>query len=116
MSLIQLGLIILTVLALSAGQVLFKLSADQIELSASGLLPSLLNPKLVLALAVYAGATAMWLVVLKLTPLRIAYPFAALAFVFVPLLAHGILGEQLHWGTFAGAALICAGVWVSVLQ
>lgn len=37
-------------------------------------------------------------------------------FVFVPLLAHYILGEQLHWGTFAGAALICAGVWVSVLQ
>lgn len=116
MSWMQLGLTILTVLALSAGQVLFKLAADQLELSASGLLPSLLNSKLLLALVIYGGATAMWLIVLKQAPLRIAYPFAALAFVFVPLLAHYILGEQLHWGTFAGAALICAGVWVSVLQ
>lgn len=116
MSWIQLGLTILTVLALSAGQVLFKLAADQLEFSASGLLPSLLSSKLLLALTIYAGATAMWLVVLKQLPLRIAYPFAGLAFVFVPLLAHYILGEQLHWGTFVGAALICIGVWVSVLQ
>lgn len=116
MSSLQLGLIVLTVLALSAGQVLFKLAAERLELSVSGILPSLLSPKLLLALMIYAAATVMWLIVLKMTPLRIAYPFAAMAFIFVPVLAHFILGEQLHWGTFFGAALIVAGVWVSVLK
>lgn len=116
MSLLQLGLTLLTVLALSTGQVLFKLAADHLEFSASGLVHSLLNPKLLLALIIYAVATGMWLVVLKMTPLRIAYPFIAMAFVFVPVLSHYILGEQLHWGTFAGAGLIVAGVCISVLQ
>lgn len=116
MSWLQLGLTILTVLALSTGQVLFKLAADQLEFSVSGILPGLLSPRLLLALLIYAVATLMWLMVLKMTPLRIAYPFAAMAFIFVPVLAHYILGEQLHWGTFAGAALIVVGVWVSILR
>ena len=116
MSLLQLGLTILTVLALSAGQVLFKLASANIEFSASGLVSSLFNLKLFLALIIYAIATAMWLVVLKMTPLRIAYPFIAMAFIFVPVLSYYILGEELHWSTFAGAALIFAGVCISVLQ
>ena len=116
MSWLQLGLTILTVLALATGQVLFKLAADQLDFSASGIVPSLLNTRLLLALIIYAVATLMWLVVLKMTPLRIASPFVAMAFVFVPVLAHYILGEQLHWSTFAGALLIVAGVWVSVLR
>lgn len=116
MSWLQLGLTVLTVLALSVGQVLFKLAAANLEFSASGLLKSLFNPKLLLALVIYAIATAMWLVVLKMTPLRIAYPFIAMAFIFVPILSYYILGEQLHWSTFAGAALIFAGVCISVIQ
>lgn len=116
MSLVQITLIILTVLALSVGQVLFKLAADQINLTLSGVLPSLFSPKLLGALLVYFVATSMWLLVLKQTPLRVAYPFAAMAFVFVPLLAHFLLGEQLHWNTFFGATLICFGVWVSALK
>lgn len=40
MSWMQLGITTLTVLALSAGQVLFKPAADQLEFSASGLLHS----------------------------------------------------------------------------
>jgi|LSQX01.2.fsa_nt_gb drug/metabolite transporter (DMT)-like permease len=116
MSWLQLTLTILTVMALSAGQVLFKLASEDLKLSVSGLLPSLLSTKLILALFIYGVATVMWLVVLKIAPLRIAYPFIAMAFIFVPILAHFILGEQLHWNTFAGALLIVAGVWVSVIR
>ena len=54
--------------------------------------------------------------VLKATPLRIAYPFAALAFFIVPVLSHFFLGEDLHWNTFAGAFLIALGVWVSIYR
>ncbi|MGA2937161.1 MAG: EamA family transporter [Syntrophobacteraceae bacterium] len=116
MSLSQLSLIFLTVIALSAGQILFKMAAGSFEFSAAGLINGLLNTKLIIALVVYFFATLTWLFALKATPLRVAYPFGALAFFIVPVLAHFLLGESIKWNTFAGAALIAVGVWVSVYQ
>ena len=116
MTLSQFVFIILTVIALSAGQILFKIASSSFEVSIAGLVKSLLNPTLIIALAVYFFATGMWLLVLKSTPLRVAYPFAALAFFVVPILSHYFLGESIGWNTFAGACLIGIGVWVSVLQ
>ncbi len=116
MSLAQLSLILLTVIALSAGQILFKMAAGSFEFSAAGLINGLLNAKLIIALVVYFFATIMWLFALKATPLRIAYPFVASAFFIVPVLAHFLLGESINWNTFAGAALIAIGVVVSVYQ
>lgn len=78
-------------------------------------LESLFSWKLILALSIYAIATLMWIIVLRTTPLRVAYPFIALGFVIVPVLSHYLLGESLSWKTFAGAFLIGLGVWVSVL-
>jgi undecaprenyl phosphate-alpha-L-ara4N flippase subunit ArnE len=114
MSLIQLSLILLTVSAVSAGQILFKMASSRLEFSPAGLINGLLNIKLIIALTVYLFATTTWLFVLKCTPLRVAYPFSALAFFVVPILAHFLLGESITWNTFAGAGLIAVGVWVSV--
>lgn len=116
MSVNQLLLIVMTVLALSVGQVLFKLAADELVFSVSALPQMLLNMKLWLALMVYFAATFLWLMVLKQTPLRVAYPFAAMAFVFVPILAHLVLGETISWPTFLGSAIIILGVFVSTLD
>jgi len=116
MSLYQFIFIILTVAALSAGQILFKMAATGMDFSTGGFVSSLLNIKLIIALIVYFIATIMWLIVLKDTPLRIAYPFVSLAFIIVPILAHFVLGESINWNTFAGAGLIAVGVWVSVYQ
>jgi drug/metabolite transporter (DMT)-like permease len=116
MSLYQFIFIILTVAALSAGQMLFKMAATDMNFSAGEFVSSLLNIKLIVALIVYFVATIMWLIVLKDTPLRIAYPFVALAFIVVPILAHLVLGESINWNTFVGAGLIAIGVWVSVFQ
>ena len=112
----QLMFIIATVCLLAVGQVLFKLASASLVLTASGFVASLFDPKLIAALVVYAVATVMWLIALKSSPLRVAYPFVAMAFFIVPVLAHFILDEPLGWNTFAGAALIAAGVWVSVLR
>lgn len=115
MTINQLALILCTVFALATGQILFKLTSSTLILDPKNILSNLLNWRLILALSVYAIATIMWLVVLRTTPLRVAYPFVALAFIIVPVLAHYLLGEQLTWRTFAGAALIGLGVCVSVL-
>lgn len=114
MSIFQFFLILFTVVLLSIGQILFKLAAGGIDLSLSGIIPSLMSHRLIIALFVYSIATILWLVALKDTPLRVAYPFAALAFFIVPTLAHFFLGEIISWKTYAGALIILLGVMVSV--
>jgi undecaprenyl phosphate-alpha-L-ara4N flippase subunit ArnE len=101
---------------LSVGQVLFKYASGKIDIDGKGVFFGLfLNPAFVLAIAVYAVATISWLLVLKATPLRIAYPFSALAFIIVPIFASIFLGETLRFTTFIGAAIIVFGVYISLL-
>jgi len=116
MTLLQILLILFTVFLLSAGQVLFKLASEDIILTSTGILPSLMSLKLVIAFAVYAIATLLWLIALKGVPLRVAYPFTAMAFFIVPTLAHFFLGETLGWNTYVGAGIIALGVGVSVIR
>ena len=115
MTSIQLLLTLATVVALAAGQVLFKLAARGFAQFGWSVGAVLGNIHLWLALVVYGGATLVWIYVLTMVPLKLAYPFVALSFVVVPLLAHSLLHEPLHWQQMAGAAIIVLGVWVSSL-
>lgn len=108
-------LLVLTVAALAVGQVLFKLAAGAMKTGRSWQ-EWVFNTHLLLALVVYAGATAAWVALLRVVPLSSAYPFVALAFFFVPVLAHFTLNEPVRWQTMAGAAIIFLGVWVSGLE
>jgi undecaprenyl phosphate-alpha-L-ara4N flippase subunit ArnE len=116
MSAIQTTLIIFTVILLSIGQVLFKIASSDISLIPNKFIFSLLNTKLILAFAIYTFATILWLIALKGVPLRIAYPFIALAFFIVPILAHYLIGEVIYWNTFLGAAFIGVGVFISTYK
>ena len=116
LSIKQLVFIVLTVIMSAGGQILFKFAAEKINIENQGLIGAFdLNPPLLIALSVYAVATLCWLLVLKGVPLRLAYPFVALGFFIVPLMSHFFLGEPLRWPSFAGAAIIMAGVYVSLL-
>lgn len=116
MSIVHIAFIVLTVIALSLGQILFRIAALGMAAPDSSLLEKILSGKLLLALTVYAVATIMWLFVLRSVPLRLAYPFVALAFILVPVLAHYTLGEPIGWNTFIGGAVIAAGVCISVYR
>jgi drug/metabolite transporter (DMT)-like permease len=109
----QIVTITLTVLTLSAGQVLFKLAANQLH-DVHEALKSLTSGWLLLALIVYALATVFWVYTLRSVPLKIAYPFVAFAYFLVPVFAHYILDEIVNFRTFVGASIIIFGVWVSV--
>lgn len=112
----QFLLIVFTVILLSIGQVLFKYASEKIDINQNGIIFGLfLNPIVILALIVYAIATITWIISLIGVELRIAYPFAALAFLIVPILSHLFLGESLSVNTFIGAFLIIFGVLVSIL-
>ena len=72
----------------------------------------LLDPYLLCAFAIYGIGTVVWVYVLKSVPLIVAYPFMALTFCAVPLLAWLFLGEALSLRYAIGAGLIIAGLLV----
>ena len=105
--------LLLTPLLISAGQILFKLtSARAGGLDAAGLFALLFDPYLIAALAIYGFGTIVWVYVLKAVPLTVAYPFMALTFCAVPLLAWALLGETLSLRYMVGVGLIVAGLLV----
>lgn len=105
--------LLLTPVLISAGQVLFKLTSRRAgSADVSGLLGVLFDPYLIAALAIYGFGTLVWVYVLKFVPLVTAYPFMALTFCLVPLLAFGLLGESLSLRYGVGVGLIIAGLLV----
>ena len=64
------------------------------------------------ALALYGGATLVWVAVLRHAPLNRIYPIMALSFVFTPLGGMVVLKEPISTHYWAGVALILAGLIV----
>jgi drug/metabolite transporter (DMT)-like permease len=116
MSIQNVLLLAMNALALSVGQVLFKLAAGALQGSGPLLARVVFNKYLLAGLLVYCLATGLWVALLRQVPLSVAYPFVALAFVLVPLMGHWVLGEPLRWQTLVGAAVIFAGVWISGIE
>lgn len=93
---------------MTAGQMLFKVAADS---AGDRPLPhALVNGWLLAAVGLYAGATVLWFAILRVTPLSVAYPFAALSFVLVPVGAWALFGEPLSLRYGAGLMLIILGI------
>ena len=105
-------------LILSAGQLLFKLTAIRLPTVAhfTDLRHLVYDPLLWLALVLYAGATVLWIFMLQRVELMHAYPFAALAFVLVPMGASAFFGERLSLGVMVGTVFIVIGICVTVVS
>jgi drug/metabolite transporter (DMT)-like permease len=108
----------ITMLFLSLGQIVLKLFATDIshvELSISSLTQniSLIMKNVILLIVTYGIVFCLWVFVLQKMELSRAFPFAALTFVFVPLLSHFFLGETISMPTIWGACLIIVGIVVS---
>ncbi len=97
------------VVMIAVGQLLFKLSAN--EMKGPGLNIGLKAfTILAFALVVYGAATIAWVLVLRQAPLSRIYPLMALAFVLVPLGSRIFLGEPLAPQYWAGVGLLVAGL------
>ena len=109
-------LTLLCVLLIAGGQLLFKAAAERWHIAGWtwATVSSFLSPVMLLALAVYALATLLWVYVLRTVPLGAAYAVFSLAFIVVPLLAHFLLGERLSGNTLVGGAIIVLGVIIAV--
>lgn len=98
-----------TIILLATGQVLFKLSAGT---AVSDRWAFLTSPTFIAALFTYAIATLLWIFVLRVWPLSIAYASQAITIVIVMSLAIVMFGESLSTTQFFGAGLIVCGLFV----
>lgn len=112
MTLRVLGALLFVVALMVAGQVLFKTTAVAWQEQGHWFNAPVLT-RLAASLAVYGFATIAWVWVLQHIPLGRAYPFMALAFLFVPLLSIWVFGESQGLRYYVGVALICIGVAIS---
>lgn len=101
-------------LTLGGGQLLFKLAAERLVIGhgALALLVSFISRPMLAALALYALATVLWVYLLHGLALSRAYPFIALAFALVPLLAWLLLGESLGARYWLGLGVMLAGLYI----
>ena len=101
------------VLLLTGGQIAFKAAADA-GVAAGGML----SPRPLLmtagALAIYAVASLLWILLLQRAPISRIYPFMGLAFVVVPVAAHFLLGDTLGVRHLLGSVIIAVGVVIAV--
>lgn len=99
------------VCVISTGQLLFKLAAGHIDFRRP-----LADPQglaiLAVALALYGGATLVWVMILKHAPLSRIYPLMALSFALTPLGAMVVLKEPISGPYWLGVGLILAGLVV----
>ncbi len=89
------------------GQVSFKYGADGRVLAMD-----FINPWIATGLLLYLGGTVLWIYALSLVPLTVLYPFTALTYVLVNLLAVGLLREQLSTRGLFGTALVLLGLFL----
>lgn len=106
--------ILVVVAGIAGGQVLFKLSGQQ--MAAGGFFKAFFNPYFFSALVVYGLCTLLWVYLLRDIPLGRAYPVVSLTFLIVPVLSWALLGEPLGKFVFFGGALIVGGVYLMTFQ
>ncbi len=102
---------IVCVFGISAGQILFKLSASYFNNSGSWYDQQGLSI-LLAAMILYGITTLGWVWVLQKIDLGRVYPLMALAFVLVPIGSHIFLGERFHIQYVIGLIIILIGIFI----
>lgn len=107
----------LTVLLTVGGQLLIKLQVDRMVGVPAGLpgqlqfvAALLMQPLVLVGLAMAFGAALSWMLALTRLPLSKAYPFTALALVLVVASGAWLFAEPVGPLRAAGVALVCIGV------
>lgn len=97
-------------LALPAGQVLFKLGAEQTRRIDGGLVAKVaLNLPLMGAFAWYGLTSLLWVYILTRAPLSQVYPFSILGAALTPIMAVFLFRESLPPQAWLGYVVMLAG-------
>lgn len=110
--LIFLMIFVASVFISSVSQVLLKKSADREHAS---LKDEYLNPRVIIAYALFFGSTLVTVVAYRYVPLSLGPVLEALGYVFVGILGYAVLKEKLSLKGIMGMILIIAGVFLCAL-
>ena len=117
MSWTKIALLLLFAVTLAGGQILFKAASqslkDPVGADLRTLQQLILNPYLLLGLAVYGVATLYWVLLLRNTELNKAYLAVALALVLVPLAGTFFFQEPFTLRLIFGLMIILLGLAVA---
>lgn len=106
--------VLVVVMFTSAGQLLLRLGARGLDLSAGGvgsLVGTILRtPLLWLAIGLYGISTLLWIRVLSRYPVGSVYPMVAVGYVLVTAGGVMLLGERVPLQAWVALGIICAGV------
>lgn len=108
MNLLSIALAIITIVGMTAGQLLFKLASQQG--TAAQIITSL---SFWIAACLYGVVTIAWVLLLREVGLARAYPLMAATYVLVPLAAFVILGERVGPLYMIGIAMIVGGIIIT---
>jgi drug/metabolite transporter (DMT)-like permease len=112
LTLTQIALLTGYTIGMSAGQILFKLAAVQLNGTAGERMLALAHNLYFLgALVLYGALSVFWVWILTFTPLSRAYPFVALAFALTPALGAWLFGEAVSLRLVIGMLLILCGLF-----
>lgn len=118
-------LVLISVLASAAGQVLFKMGASSPTLrqaltsspaSVDTLVALVQSPGIVGGLFVYALSVFLWIGVLSRVDLSLAYPFVGLGIAVTTFAGVFMFGESVSVAKLAGAGLVIAGICLLALS
>ena len=110
----QVVLLVIYAMAMAGGQLLFKTAATRGAVPgglAEQIVGLLFNRYFIVAVALYAALTVLWVWILTFTPLSRAYPFVALAFALTPALGTLLFGEPMSSRLAIGIGLILCGLY-----
>src|SRR5258707_10922301 len=113
LSILQVTLLCLYAMGMAGGQILFKFASFGLVREASlivRLLNVLQNPYFIAAVTLYFLLTVFWVWFLSFTPLSRAYPFLALAFGMVPIVASFVFAEPLGFRPLVGILFVLGGL------
>lgn len=98
----------INIFLLVAGQGLWKIGIQKIgEFTIANII---LSTYIWAGIILYALATFIWLKVLSIAPLSVAYPMQSLAYIFGMIMAYFLFGEIIPMTRWLGACVIFVGV------
>ncbi|OGQ98925.1 MAG: hypothetical protein A2505_03300 [Deltaproteobacteria bacterium RIFOXYD12_FULL_55_16] len=87
--------------------------AGGLILSFGGVINLLRQPRFDLGFILYAVTTILWIKVISIEPLSVAYPvLVSITFLLVTLGAAVLFRENLNWQKLLGLAVILAGIFI----
>jgi len=107
---ISYALLLLSIIIAVIGQVLFKVGVQSQGSVDMVFWKIFLSPSVLFGLSLYFLSALIYIQVLKVIPLSIAYPSLALSYVIVVLAGFYLFNESLQKGQILGLILIVVGV------